>query len=119
MPMDQTQQHTETTKRYYKIGEVEQLLGVPQSTLRYWEREFTQLRPNRNDRGTRYYTPSDIDTLRRIKYLLHDCGMKIDAARDKLATASNSVATHQRALERLRSIRATLQQMLDSLHRLR
>lgn len=109
----------ENSKRYYKIGEVERLIGVPQSTLRYWESEFPQLKPRRNERGTRYYTPADIDTLKRIKYLLHDCGMKIDAASQKLNSASNSVAARQRAIERLRDVRQTLQSMLDALHRLR
>ncbi|MDE5971804.1 MAG: MerR family transcriptional regulator, partial [Muribaculaceae bacterium] len=47
------------TKKFYKIREVSELLGLPASTIRYWETEFDQLSPRRNDKGTRYFTPDD------------------------------------------------------------
>lgn len=107
------------TKKYYRIREVSEIVGEPLSTLRYWESEFPQLKPERNDKGTRYYTPAHVELIRQIKYLLHDRGLKIDAARSALSGASNTVATRERALSRLREIRATLVAMRDSLHRLR
>lgn len=109
----------ELTKKFYRIREVSDLLQVPLSTLRYWESVFPQLKPRRNDKGTRYYTPADIDTLRRIKYLLHDRGLKIDAAIQHMKVATDSVAARQRAIDRLLEIRAALVAMRDSLHRLR
>lgn len=107
------------TKKFYKIGEVSELLDLPLSTLRYWEQEFKELKPRRNDRGTRFYTPADIDLVRRIKYLVHDRGLKIDAAVTALRDAGDTVAARQRALDRLRSIRERLVAMRDALHRLR
>lgn len=74
-----------TSKRYYKISEVVDMTGVVASTLRFWETQFSILSPKRNDRGTRFYTPADIDTVNMIKYLLHDKGLKIEAAREEPA----------------------------------
>ena len=48
-------------KKYYKISEVAELLGLPASTLRFWEKQFTVIRPKRNNHGTRFYTPADIE----------------------------------------------------------
>lgn len=109
----------ELTKKYYRIREVSDMVGVPLSTLRYWESEFKQLTPERNDKGTRYYTPAHVELVRQIKYLLHDRGLKIDAAKNTLESASNSVVTRERAINRLREIRTTLIALRDSLHRLR
>ena len=109
----------ELTKRYYRIAQVSEMLSVAPSALRYWEQEFPQLKPKRNDRGTRYYTPADIDLLRRIKFLLHDRGLKIDAARVQLRQASATVASRVQTLERLQEIRARLVELRDALHRLR
>lgn len=68
-------------KLYYKISDVADIIGEPQSTLRFWEREFTTLRPKRSERGTRLYTPKDIEKLRLIRYLIKDKGLKIEAAK--------------------------------------
>ena len=54
-------------KRYYKIKEVSEILNLPQSTLRFWETQFPLLKPKRNDGGTRFYTPGDIEVLKMIK----------------------------------------------------
>ncbi len=109
----------ELTKNYYRIREVSELINEPASTLRYWETVFPQLKIKRNDKGTRYYTPANIATLRQIKYLLTDKGLKIDAAAQQMRTSSDSVAAKQQAIERLQNIRATLIGLRDALHRLR
>lgn len=109
----------ELTKKYYRIREVSELLDEPLSTLRYWESMFPQLKPKRNDKGTRYYTPQDIDTLRQIKYLLQEKGLKIDSAVQQMKIAGDSVSARQRAIGRLYEIRTALVAMRDSLHRLR
>ena len=48
-------------KKYYKIREVAEMLGLPPSTLRFWESKFTIIKPKRNNGGTRFYTPSDVE----------------------------------------------------------
>ena len=57
-------------KLYYSISEVAEMLGLAQSTLRFWEKEFPQLRPRLTSGGTRKYTTEDINLVRTIKYLL-------------------------------------------------
>lgn len=109
----------EFSKKYYRINEVSELLNEPASTLRFWESAFPQLKVKRNDRGTRYYTPANIDTLRQIKYLLKERGLKIEAAAEQMRTSSDSVAAKQRAIQRLQEIRDALVAMRDALHSLR
>lgn len=108
-----------TDKRYYKIGDVADMLGLPQSTLRFWETQFSIAVPRRNDRGTRLYTPRDIENLRMLRYLLHDKGLRIEAAREELRTNRDGIARRAEAIAGLRDIRDRLQQLLDSLHHLR
>jgi len=74
----------ETTKLYHSISEVAELLGEPQSVLRFWETEFSELRPVKNKRGVRSYTEHDIDILKRIRHLTRDCGYTLDGVREQL-----------------------------------
>ena len=60
----------EFDKKYYKIKDVSELLGVSASTLRYWEQEFSECRPRRSATNIRYYKPQDIETLKIIHYLV-------------------------------------------------
>ena len=75
--------------------------------------------PKRNAKGTRFYTPADLERLRMIRYLLKDKGLHIDAAREALRTNRQGLERQARAVERLRSVRSTLVEMLDALHKLR
>lgn len=106
-------------KKYYRISEVAELLGLPASTLRFWESQFTIVKPHRNDKGTRFYTPKDIETIRMVHYLVKEKGLKLDAAQEQLRHNHTGVSRRFQAIERLRTIRATLQEMLDSLNRKR
>lgn len=106
-------------KRYYKIREVSELLDLPASTLRFWESQFAILKPKRNDGGTRFYTPADIENLRMIKYLIKDKGLKIEAAKEAIKHNRTGVSRRQQTIDRLREIRNTLQALHDSLHRFR
>ncbi len=106
-------------KKYYKISEVGELVGVPLSTLRFWESQFSILSPKRNAKGTRFYTPRDVERLRMIRYLLKDKGLHIEAAREALRTNREGLERQARAVERLKSVRSTLVEMLDALHKLR
>jgi DNA-binding transcriptional MerR regulator len=71
-------------KRYYSISEVAEMLDLKQHILRYWEKEFTQLKPRKNRAGNRAYTEKDIRTLARIKELLHDEKFTIKGAKTQL-----------------------------------
>ncbi|MGH8848733.1 MAG: MerR family transcriptional regulator, partial [Polaromonas sp.] len=71
-------------KRYFTIGEVSDLCGVKPHVLRYWEQEFTQLRPMKRRGNRRYYQHQEVLMIRRIRDLLYDQGFTISGARNKL-----------------------------------
>lgn len=72
------------TKRYFTIGEVAQLCGVKPHVLRYWEQEFTQLRPMKRRGNRRYYQRHEVLVIHRIRDLLYDQGFTISGARNRL-----------------------------------
>ena len=71
-------------KRYFTIGEVAELCGVKPHVLRYWEQEFTQLRPMKRRGNRRYYQHHEVLMIRRIRDLLYDQGFTISGARNKM-----------------------------------
>ncbi|MHA7600685.1 MerR family transcriptional regulator [Alicycliphilus sp. T452] len=71
-------------KRYFTIGEVADLCGVKPHVLRYWEQEFTQLRPVKRRGNRRYYQHHEVLMIRRIRDLLYDQGFTISGARNRL-----------------------------------
>ena len=71
-------------KRYFTIGEVGELCGIKPHVLRYWEQEFTQLRPMKRRGNRRYYQHHEVLMIRRIRELLYDQGFTIHGARNRL-----------------------------------
>jgi DNA-binding transcriptional MerR regulator len=80
-------------KRYFTIGEVSELCGVKAHVLRYWEQEFTQLKPVKRSGNRRYYQHHEVLLIRRIRELLYEQGFTISGARNRL---SNSGETENR-----------------------
>ena len=74
-------------KRYFTIGEVSELCGVKPHVLRYWEQEFTQLRPMKRRGNRRYYQHHEVLLVRRIRELLYEQGFTISGARNRLGEA--------------------------------
>ncbi len=74
-------------KRYFTIGEVSELCGVKPHVLRYWEQEFTQLKPVKRRGNRRYYQHHEVLLIRRIRDLLYDQGFTISGARNRLSEA--------------------------------
>ncbi len=77
-------------KRYFTIGEVGDLCGVKPHVLRYWEQEFTQLRPMKRRGNRRYYQHHEVLMIRRIRDLLYDQGFTISGARNKMQESLQS-----------------------------
>lgn len=78
-------------KRYFTIGEVGELCGVKPHVLRYWEQEFTQLRPMKRRGNRRYYQHHEVLMIRRIRDLLYDQGFTISGARNQLQEGGSVV----------------------------
>ena len=76
-------------KRYFTIGEVSELCGVKPHVLRYWEQEFTQLRPVKRRGNRRYYQHHEVLLIRRIRELLYQEGFTISGARHRLEDGAN------------------------------
>jgi DNA-binding transcriptional MerR regulator len=86
-------------KRYFTIGEVSELCGVKPHVLRYWEQEFTQLRPMKRRGNRRYYQHHEVLMIRRIRDLLYDQGFTISGARNKLQEIVQTERDKRRAGE--------------------
>jgi DNA-binding transcriptional MerR regulator len=79
-------------KRYFTIGEVSDLCGVKPHVLRYWEQEFTQLKPVKRRGNRRYYQHHEVLLIRRIRELLYEQGFTISGARNKLDSRGGDIA---------------------------
>ncbi len=86
-------------KRYFTIGEVSELCGVKPHVLRYWEQEFTQLRPMKRRGNRRYYQHHEVLMIRRIRDLLYDQGFTISGARNRLQELVQTARDRRRAGE--------------------
>ena len=102
-------------KRYYKIKDIAEFVDESPSTLRYWEREFEALNPKRGGRGRRLYTADDIETIRKIKFLLRTKGMHISSAKEQLLKNNKNISTRSQALTELEGIKEDLERLLQSL----
>ena len=98
----------ELNKRFYRIGDVADILGIPASTLRFWEKEFTIIKPVRNAKNTRLYTPKDIETIKMIHYLVKEKGLKLDAAQAMIRRNRDGVLKRFEVIDRLKSIKSQL-----------
>lgn len=105
----------ELEKKYYKISDVSELLGVPASTLRYWETEFPELTPKRSRSNQRYYTPEDITQLRVIHYLIKVKGLRLEAAKEELRTNRSNISNRIKIIETLTATRNELDEILKGL----
>jgi len=81
-------------KRYFTIGEVSELCGVKPHVLRYWEQEFTQLKPVKRRGNRRYYQHHEVLLIRRIRDLLYEQGFTISGARNRLDSRASAVLEH-------------------------
>ena len=97
------------TKIYYSLSEVKQMLDLPASTLRYWEEQFSQLAPRKDEHGNRYYTEKDIELIKQIKFIRDDLHItRIEAIRAELKNSGKKTDVRQRATEMLERVRTEL-----------
>lgn len=102
-------------KNYYRIREVAQIVELPTSTLRFWESQFTIIKPKRNAHGVRLYSPEDVEVIRMIKFLVKEKGLKIDAAQEEIRHNRQGISRRHDAIRRLEGVRDRLKEMLTAL----
>ena len=102
-------------KLYYPIGEVAEMLGEPISTIRFWENEFDVLKPMKNKKGNRLFTPSDIKNLKIIHHLLKDEGMTLSGAKKRLSEKWEETDYKYEINESLQKIKSMLLDIKDNI----
>lgn len=102
-------------KSYYTINDISEFVDENPSTLRFWEKEFDELKPERASRGRRLYTPEDLETIRKIKFLLRTKGMHISAAKEQLRKNKQNISTRTEALNELETLKRELESLLSAL----
>ena len=104
-------QTDELNKRFYRIGDVAEILDIPASTLRYWEKEVTIIKPKRSAKNLRLYTPKDIETIKMINFLVKEKGLKLDAAQAMIRRNPDGVSKQHEVIDRLKGVRARLKEL--------
>ncbi len=103
-------------KLYYSMGEVSEMFDVKPSLVRYWCKCFSVLKPKRNNKGNRLFTPEDIEHLKVIYHLVKERGMTLEGAEKALKAkraADANISVEAQLLERLQHVRAMLVQVRD------
>jgi len=107
--------NSELTKLYYSIGEVSEMFGVSKSLIRYWESEFSVLKPHKNSKGDRRFTRQNIEQLELIYFLVKEKGYTLEGAKKEILNNKSSLLKRKKVLDSLSKIRHGLIQMKDSL----
>lgn len=102
-------------KLLYSMGEVTEMFDVNASLIRYWESKFDCIKPHKNKKGNRMFTPSDVENLKLIYHLVKEKGMTLEGANNTMKRRGKSVKRDVSILERLQNIRAMLVEVRNSL----
>lgn len=95
-------------KLYYSIGEVATMFDVNNSLIRFWEKEFSIIKPKKNKKGNRYFTDKDIDNFKIIFHLVKERGYTLDGAKKKLRENKDDTIKNVEIVNQLKDIRAQL-----------
>lgn len=106
----------ELTKLYYSIGEVADIFGVAPSVIRYWESEFTHLKPGKNRKGERKYTTKDIEAIAEIYHLVKEKGFKIEGAKKEIEMLKINQKETNALLDHLKKLRKKVLDMRRELY---
>ena len=104
-------------KIFYTMGEVAEMFDVNTSLIRHWESQFSILRPKRNKKGNRLFSPQDVEHLKMIYHLVKECGMTLEGAKKALrkGNAVTAVGRDTELMERLQRIRSLLAEVREEL----
>ena len=102
-------------KLYYTIGEVADMFNVNTSLIRFWEKEFDVIKPHKNKKGNRLFTPGDVDNFHLIFYLVKEKGMTLKGAKKKLKENREDTVNNFEVISRLKNIRSLLIEIRDNI----
>ncbi len=105
----------ESKKLYYTMGEVSELFCVAPSLIRYWEKHFDVIKPVRNKKGNRLFTPADVDNFKIIYHLVKERGMTLEGAQRTMKQNKKSYSRDAELLESLQKIRSLLLEVREEL----
>jgi DNA-binding transcriptional MerR regulator len=105
----------ETQKLYYSITEVSEMFELNASTLRFWEKEFDVLKPTKNKKGNRLFTPEDLSNLKIIFHLVKERGYTLEGAKKKLAGNKNDIEIQMQLKDTLTRMKGFLTELKESL----
>ncbi|MFY8138978.1 MAG: MerR family transcriptional regulator [Flavobacteriales bacterium] len=105
----------EIEKRYFSIGEVADMFDVNSSLIRFWEKEFPQLQPKKNNRGNRVYTKKDLELFQKIHHLVKEKGFTLEGAKNALRNKVVLMDSESTIQSRLLHIRSELKSIASAL----
>ena len=105
----------ESFKLYYSIGEVAEILDVNASLLRFWEKEFDIIKPQKNAKGNRIYKEQDLKNLKLIHHLVKDRGFTLDGAKKKIKDQHKALLEKSEMIDSLQHVKSMLLELKDSL----
>jgi len=104
-----------TNKLYYTIGEVSKMFEVNPSLIRFWEKEFSVIKPKKNKKGNRLFTKKDLDQLTLIHHLVKEKGYTLEGARKKMREKKDEKLDEVEMLKSLKKVKAFLESLKDEL----
>ena len=110
-----SENETKTEKLYYSIGEVADMFKVNSSLIRYWEKEFSIIKPQKNKKGNRFFTKSDIENFHLIYNLVKERGMTLKGAKQKLKENKGEAEYNFKIIQSLKQMKSLLVDIKDSL----
>ncbi len=102
-------------KMYYTIGEVAEMFDVNTSLIRFWEKEFDIIKPFKNKKGNRLFTPEDVDNFHLIFHLVKEKGMTLKGAQKKLNENREDTVNNFEVISKLKDIRTVLMEIKENL----
>ena len=105
----------EIKKLFYSMGEVSEMFDVNPSLIRYWESQFDVLRPKKNKKGNRMFSPQDVEQIKLIYHLVKEKGMTLEGAKKSLRSNRDALARDAELLERLQRVKSLLAEVREEL----
>jgi DNA-binding transcriptional MerR regulator len=106
---------TSNKKLYYSIGEVADMFNVNTSLIRYWEKTFDIIKPKKNKKGNRLFTPKDIENIHLIYHLVKERGMTLKGAKQKISQNRNDTTNNFEIIKTLKNIKTVLLDIRENL----